>query len=295
MPPKCRPALNYYLISTWPPARDQPCSRFINERAHANIQKDGTYSVVPRMWGGLTTPAELRAIANVADKFGIPTVKVTGGQRIDLLGVKKEDPLAVWNDLRKAGMVVVLAYAKGLRTVKTCGQRMVPLRPPRISTLVWASSWKRCAGVPGHCTRSSSRSRDVRATAPRPPSRIWAWSASRQATHFPVGGNGGVDVRVTEPLVRVASEEEVLEYAGAFMQLYREEAHYSGCAPRPGLSASALITSESGWSRMVREEMALQVRFLRSQIFCPGRSLGLSGRWGRTRMSSLALPEVEAV
>ncbi|HNO89403.1 MAG TPA: nitrite reductase large subunit NirB, partial [Rhodocyclaceae bacterium] len=86
----CRPALNYYCISTWPhEALDDPQSRFINERAHANIQKDGTYSVVPRMWGGLTTPGELRAIADAAEKYKVPTVKVTGGQRIDLLGVKK--------------------------------------------------------------------------------------------------------------------------------------------------------------------------------------------------------------
>ncbi|WP_163144118.1 (2Fe-2S)-binding protein, partial [Arhodomonas sp. KWT] len=87
---KCRPALNYYCISTFPAeARDDAQSRFINERAHANIQKDGTYSVVPRMYGGITNPQELRAIADVAEKFEVPTVKVTGGQRIDLLGVKK--------------------------------------------------------------------------------------------------------------------------------------------------------------------------------------------------------------
>jgi nitrite reductase (NADH) large subunit len=88
----CRPAVNYYLISTWPKeAQDDPQSRFINERSHANIQKDGTYSVVPRMWGGETTADELRRIAAAVDKYRIPTVKVTGGQRIDLLGVKKED------------------------------------------------------------------------------------------------------------------------------------------------------------------------------------------------------------
>jgi nitrite reductase (NADH) large subunit len=76
----CRPALNYYLISTWPgEAKDDPQSRFINERAHANIQKDGTFSVVPRMWGGLTTPAELRVIADIAEKYQVPTVKITGG------------------------------------------------------------------------------------------------------------------------------------------------------------------------------------------------------------------------
>ncbi|MDP3136353.1 MAG: nitrite reductase large subunit NirB, partial [Burkholderiaceae bacterium] len=88
----CRPAVNYYLISTWPKeAKDDPQSRYINERSHANIQKDGSYSVIPRMWGGETTAAELRRIADVVDKYQIPTVKVTGGQRIDLLGVKKED------------------------------------------------------------------------------------------------------------------------------------------------------------------------------------------------------------
>ena len=78
----CRPALNYYLISTWPgEARDDPQSRLINERAHANIQKDGTYSVVPRMWGGVTNPSELRRIADVADKYQIPLLKITSAAR----------------------------------------------------------------------------------------------------------------------------------------------------------------------------------------------------------------------
>ena len=114
----CRPAVNYYLISTWPKeAKDDPQSRYINERSHANIQKDGTYSVIPRMWGGETTASELRRIADAVDKYKIPTVKVTGGQRIDLLGVKKEDLPAVWRDI---GMPSGHAYAKALRTVKTC-------------------------------------------------------------------------------------------------------------------------------------------------------------------------------
>ncbi|MBA4262213.1 MAG: nitrite reductase large subunit, partial [Comamonadaceae bacterium] len=110
----CRPAINYYLISTWPKqAKDDPQSRFINERSHANIQKDGTYSVIPRMWGGETTANELRRIADAVDKYKIPTVKVTGGQRIDLLGVKKEDLVNVWKDI---GMPSGHAYAKALRT-----------------------------------------------------------------------------------------------------------------------------------------------------------------------------------
>ena len=102
---KCRPALNYYLVCDWPDEyADDYQSRFINERVHANIQKDGTYSVVPRMWGGMTNSREFRAIADVVDKFNVPTVKVTGGQRIDMLGIKKEDLPAVWADLGKAGL-----------------------------------------------------------------------------------------------------------------------------------------------------------------------------------------------
>src|SRR5690606_38488067 len=88
---KCRPALNYYLVCDFPDEyADDYQSRFVNERVHANIQKDGTYSVVPRMWGGVTSAKELRAIADVVEKFDIPTVKVTGGQRIDMLGRSEE-------------------------------------------------------------------------------------------------------------------------------------------------------------------------------------------------------------
>ena len=118
---KCRPGLNFYLLCAWPGEyQDDKQSRFINERAHGNIQRDGTYSVVPRMWGGVTSAKELRAIADVAEKYAVPTVKVTGGQRIDLLGVKKEDLPNVWRDLSAAGFVSGHAYGKALRTVKTC-------------------------------------------------------------------------------------------------------------------------------------------------------------------------------
>ena len=100
----CRPALNYYLLAAWPGEYvDDAQSRFINERAHGNIQKDGTYSVVPRMFGGLCTPADLRAIADVAEKYEVPEMKVTGGQRIDMFGVKKEDLPSMWKDLSDAG------------------------------------------------------------------------------------------------------------------------------------------------------------------------------------------------
>ena len=96
---------------------DEKDARFINDRVHANIQKDGTFSVVPQMRGGVTTPEQLRRIADVADKYAVPMVKLTGGQRIDLLGIKKEDLPGVWADL---GMPSGYAYGKSFRTVKTC-------------------------------------------------------------------------------------------------------------------------------------------------------------------------------
>ena len=114
----CRPAVNYYVQMIWPTeAFDDRHSRMANERMHGNIQKDGTFSVVPRIYGGVSTPDELIRIGEVAKKHNISTVKLTGGQRIDLLGVKKEDLVDVWQDL---DMPSGFAYGKALRTVKTC-------------------------------------------------------------------------------------------------------------------------------------------------------------------------------
>jgi nitrite reductase (NADH) large subunit len=263
---KCRPALNYYLICAWPGEySDDSRSRFINERAHANIQKDGTYSVVPRMWGGVTTPSELHAIASVAEKFNIPTVKVTGGQRIDLLGVKKEDLPAVWGDLSKAGMVSGHAYAKGLRTVKTCvgsewcrfGTQDSTGLGIKLEKMCWGS-WTphkvkfAVSGCPRNCAEATIKDMGV--------------VCVEAGYDILVGGNGGVEVRVTDPLIRVATEEEVLEYAGAFMQIYREEAHYlERTAPwiaRVGIDYVKQRLVEDGAGRA-----ALNARFLYSQSF----------------------------
>lgn len=222
----CRPALNYYVLAAWPAeAQDDPQSRFINERVHANIQKDGTYSVVPRMWGGLTNPKELRAIADVVDKFKIPTVKVTGGQRIDLLGVKKEDLPAVWGDLNQAGMVSGHAYAKALRTVKTCvgsewcrfGTQDSTAMGVKLEQVTWGS-WMphkfkmAVSGCPRNCAEATIKDFGV--------------VAVDSGWELHVGGNGGVKIRATDLLCKVTTAEEVEEYGCAFVQLYREEAHY---------------------------------------------------------------------
>ncbi|MFZ9575196.1 MAG: nitrite reductase large subunit NirB, partial [Limnohabitans sp.] len=219
----CRPALNYYLISTWPhEAKDDPQSRFINERSHANIQKDGTYSVIPRMWGGETTADELRRIADVVDKYKIPTVKVTGGQRIDLLGVKKEDLIPVWRDL---GMPSGHAYAKALRTVKTCvGSewcRMGTQDSTNMGKTLERAMWRMYAphkvkfavsGCPRNCAESGIKDVGI--------------IGVDSGWEMYIAGNGGIKTEVAHFFTKLKTAEEVLEYTGAFMQLYREEGWY---------------------------------------------------------------------
>ncbi|AEC21513.1 assimilatory nitrite reductase large subunit [Pusillimonas sp. T7-7] len=219
----CRPALNYYLMSTWPgEAKDDSQSRLINERVHANIQKDGTYSVVPRMWGGVTNPSELRRIADVADKYKVPMVKVTGGQRIDLLGIKKEDLPAVWKEL---DMPSGHAYGKSLRTVKTCVGKEFCRFGTQDSTgmgialekdLVgmWSPHKVKLAvsGCPRNCAESGIKDIGI--------------IAVDSGWELYVGGNGGIKTEVAQFFVKVQTHDEVLEYTGAFLQLYREEAFY---------------------------------------------------------------------
>ena len=219
----CRPALNYYLISTWPKeARDDPQSRYINERSHANIQKDGTYSVIPRMWGGETSAAELRRIADVVDKYKIPTVKVTGGQRIDLLGVKKEDLVDVWKDI---GMPSGHAYAKALRTVKTCvGSewcRFGTQDSTQLGKDLERGLWRMYAphkvklavsGCPRNCAESGIKDVGV--------------IGVESGWELYVGGNGGIKTEAGQFFCKVRTSEEVMEVSGAFLQLYREEGWY---------------------------------------------------------------------
>ncbi len=220
---KCRPALNYYLISTWPKeVKDDPRSRLINERAHANIQKDGTFSVVPRMWGGVTTAAELRRIADVADKYQVPTIKVTGGQRIDLLGIRKEDLISIWKDL---DMPSGHAYGKSIRTVKTCvglehcrfGTQLAMAMGVKLEKMLfdmYAPHKVKLAvsGCPRNCAEAGIKDVGV--------------IGVDSGYELYVGGNGGIKTEVAQFFVKVRSDEEVMEYAGAFLQLYREEGFY---------------------------------------------------------------------
>ncbi len=222
----CRPALNYYLLCAWPGEyKDDSRSRFVNERMHANIQKDGTYSVIPRLWGGTATPAELAAIASVAQKYDMAEIKITGGQRLGLYGIRKQDLPAVWAELNAAGLVSGHAYAKGLRTVKTCvglewcrfGTQDSTTLGKKLERLTWGN-WTPhkfkmgVSGCPRNCAEASIKDFGV--------------VCVDSGFELLIGGNGGIELRGTDKLCHVATEAEVLEYCAAFMQLYREEARY---------------------------------------------------------------------
>ncbi|MBI3755917.1 MAG: NAD(P)/FAD-dependent oxidoreductase [Deltaproteobacteria bacterium] len=220
----CRPAINYYAAMIWPKEyEDDQTSRLVNERAHANIQKDGTFSVVPRMYGGATNPQELKRIGAVAEKYNVPLVKLTGGQRIDLIGVKKENLVGIWKEL---DMPSGYAYGKALRTVKTCvGSSFCRYGTQDSLNLgieiekkfegLWmpAKLKMSVSGCPRNCAESAIK--DIGIVGVSGGWEIYA------------GGCGGIELKGGEKLCFVKSTQEVMEITAAFIQYYREDAHYA--------------------------------------------------------------------
>jgi len=219
----CKPALSYMMDMLWCGDHDEDRSaRFINDRVHANIQKDGTFSVVPRMRGGVTSAKELRRIADVAEKYNVPMVKVTGSQRIDLLGVQKSDLPRIWADL---GMPSGQAYTKGVRMVKTCvgtdfcrfgvqdSTRAGIELERRLEHLYTPHKVKMGAvGCPRNCAEATVK--DIGLIG-----QDGTWQVV-------VGGAAGKKVRKADLLITVESMEEALQAATLFFQYYRENANY---------------------------------------------------------------------
>jgi nitrite reductase (NADH) large subunit len=222
--PGSKPALASLLSVVWKGEyQDERDARFINDRVHANIQKDGTFSVIPEMPGGITTAAELRKIADVAEKYHVPLVKLTGGQRIDLVGVSKEDLPAMWNDL---GMPAGYAWGKSYRTCKSCigieycryglgdSMQMAVEIERRFRGLDSPGKLKLAtAGCPRNC--SEALVKDVGAVA-----------VGDGKWELYVGGAAGSHIRKGDLLCTVDSHEDVLKLSGRFIQYYRENAKY---------------------------------------------------------------------
>jgi nitrite reductase (NADH) large subunit len=212
------------LKSLWPDEYvDERDARFINDRVHANIQKDGTFSVVPRIYAGVTTPSELRRIAEVAEKYKVPMVKITGGQRIDLLGIKKADLPGIWQEL---GMPSGHAYTKAFRTCKSCVGTDFCRYGVGDSIALAQKIEKRFQGI-----ESPHKMKLATAGCPRNCSEAYVKDLGAVAIdgglwEIYLGGAAGGSVRKGDLLCTVSSHDDVLKYMGRFMQYYREHGKY---------------------------------------------------------------------
>jgi nitrite reductase (NADH) large subunit len=258
--PGSKPGLASLLATLWADEYDdERDARFINDRVHANIQKDGTFTVVPQMAGGVTSPAQLRRIADVADKYHVPLVKLTGGQRIDLVGVKKDDLPKVWRDL---DMPSGHAYGKRYRTCKSCigsdycrfglGDSMALAQKieHRFQGLDTPGKMKfATAGCPRNC--SEAYVKDVGVVA-----------VEGGKWEIYVGGAAGAHIRKGDLLCIVDSHEAVLRISGRFMQYYRENAKYLertyGFVERLGVDKIRAIVVDDSEGIAARLDQALQ-------------------------------------
>ena len=241
-----KPGLASLLKTLWKAEyEDERDARFVNERLHANIQKNGTFSVVPQIPGGITNPAQLRRIADVAERYRVPLVKLTGGQRIDLLGIRKEDLPNVWRDL---DMPSGYAYGKSYRTCKSCvgsdfcrfgiGDSIALALKIENEFQGFDSPHKlklATAGCPRNC--SEAMVKDVGAVA-----------VEGGKWEIYIGGAAGSSIRKGDIMHVVDSHEEVLKFMGRFIQYYRENAKYlertHGFVTRIGLDKIKAVVVE---------------------------------------------------
>ncbi|MDG4831227.1 nitrite reductase large subunit NirB [Solwaraspora sp. WMMD1047] len=202
---------------------DERDARFINDRVHANIQRDGTFSVVPQMKGGCTTPEQLRKIADVADRYSVPLVKLTGGQRIDLLGIRKEDLPKVWADL---GMPSGYAYGKSFRTVKTCVGSDYCRFGVGDSTALGIAIETRFQGIEGPGKMKLAVTGCPRNCAEAYVKDLGVVAIDGGRWEIYIGGAAGAHVRKGDLLATVDSPDEVITLTGRFLQYYRENANW---------------------------------------------------------------------
>jgi nitrite reductase (NADH) large subunit len=238
---------------------DERDARFINDRVHANIQKDGTFSVVPQMKGGCTTPQQLRTIADVAEKYAVPLIKLTGGQRIDLLGIRKEDLPKVWADL---DMPSGHAYGKSFRTVKTCVGSDFCRFGLGDSTALGIAIESRFQGLesPGKMKLAVTGCPRNCAEAYVKDLGVVAVEGGRWEIY--VGGAAGAHIRKGDLLATADSPAEVITLTGRFLQYYRENANWLertyAFVPRIGIETIRAIVVEDSEGIAERLDTAMQ-------------------------------------
>ncbi|GAA3455303.1 nitrite reductase large subunit NirB [Dactylosporangium matsuzakiense] len=241
---------------------DERDARFINDRVHANIQRDGTFSVVPQMKGGVTTPAQLRRIAEVAEKYDVPMVKLTGGQRIDLLGVRKEDLPAMWEDL---GMPSGFAYGKSFRTVKTCVGAEFCRFGLGDSTALGIAIEERYQGIEGPGKLKLAVTGCPRNCAEAYVKDLGVVAIEGGRWEIYVGGAAGAHVRKGDLLATVSTADEVITLTGRFIQYYRESANWLertyAWVPRLGIDhiRAVVVDDAMGLAARLDEAIAASV------------------------------------
>lgn len=217
----CKPAVGSILASLFNKHiidKDRRGLQDTNDKFLANIQRNGTYSVVPRVAGGEITPDKLIIIGTVAKKYGLYT-KITGGQRIDMFGAKKQDLISIWTELIKGGMESGHAYAKSLRTVKSCvgttwcrfgigdsvgmavrlEERYKSIRAPH----------KIKGGVSG-CVRECAEAQN----------KDFGLIATEKGYNIFVGGNGGAKPRHSELLAKDVLPDDVVPILDRYLAFY---------------------------------------------------------------------------
>ncbi|WP_432968669.1 nitrite reductase large subunit NirB [Dactylosporangium sp. CA-233914] len=274
---------------------DERDARFINDRVHANIQRDGTFSVVPQMKGGVTTPAQLRRIAEVAEKYEVPMVKLTGGQRIDLLGVRKEDLPAIWEDL---GMPSGWAYGKSFRTVKTCVGAEFCRFGLADSTALGIAIEQRYQGIEGPGKMKLAVTGCPRNCAEAYVKDLGVVAIEGGRWEIYVGGAAGAHVRKGDLLATVATAAEVLTLTGRFLQYYRESANWLertyAWVPRLGIEHIRAVVVEDalGWAERLDAAIAESVAAYRDP-WLERREAATPGQF-RTALPLIPLPQVPA-
>jgi nitrite reductase (NADH) large subunit len=272
---------------------DERDARFINDRVHANIQRDGTFSVVPQMKGGVTNSWQLRRIAEVADKYAIPMIKLTGGQRIDLLGVRKEDLPAVWADL---DMPSGYAYGKSFRTVKTCVGSDFCRYGLGDSTALGIALEERYQGLASPAKIKLAVTGCPRNCAEALCKDLGVVAVGDGRWEIYVGGAAGAHIRKGDLLATVDDPEVVVTLTGRFLQYYRENANWLErtykFVPRVGIDKirAVVVDDADGIATQLDANMQKSVDAYRDP-WQDGRDPVTEGQF-RTSLPMLPLPQV---
>lgn len=262
----CRPAINYYLGMINPVYESKHEVLFINEKMNAGIQSDGTYTLIPQMYGGLTNPEQLIKIAQVAEKYHINDLAITSDQRIHLLGVKKEVLPDVWADLN---MQLSLPQANGVPNIKTCiGEHICSCdKNPSIELAVSLEKQLEFLTTPyrvkmgiSSCLHNGagSTTKDVGVIGVE---RGW---------EIYIGGSSGRNVRSGELLCVAATTEETIELISGFIQYYRETANYLErtweWVERVGLVHVREVLFDENLRQQLLEQLAEEIAFRKNLV-----------------------------